>query len=203
MVAVRILSKAERAKWAPWLVANNLAAKRRWPYLYEGDAAETERIIRGYLPHRGCVVAMAFDGDRPIGAEMSNQREQVPLPIGDDLLRFCRRQGVDLARVWWANWLIVEPEARGQDIGRRLIAASTEAIRALGGDLWIFDVLMRPAGHPAAPLDWRPESAYFGHIGFTPAPLPPTPSDWADIDPPSAPVTRKFYQSFFCDLRGP
>ena len=201
MSAIRILSTAERVKMAPWLVENNLTAKLRWPYLYRGDAAETERIIRGYLAHRGCVVAMAFDGDRPIAAEMSNWRGVVPLPITDDLTRFLARAGTTLARTWWANWLIVEPEARGQDIGRRLIAASEAAIRALGGDVWLFDVLMRPPGHPAAPLDWRPESQYFGHVGFVPAPLPPTPSEWVDIEPAGMPATRKFYRTYWRDLR--
>ena len=85
MISIRILSAGERAKMAPWLVANNLAAKRRWPYLYEGDAAETERIIRGYLPDDGCIVSMAFDGDAPVGVEMSNRLEHVPMPITDDI----------------------------------------------------------------------------------------------------------------------
>lgn len=202
MIETRILSVKDRLATAPWLVENNLAAKRRWPYLYEGDAVETERVIRSYLPDDGCIVAMAFDGDVPVGVEMSNRLEHVPLPITTDMRYWIAERGSAVERTYWANWIIVDPAYRGQDVGRKLIETSIAALRERGAELWLFNVLMRRPGHPAQPEGWRSDLEYFEYVGFKRAMLPPTPSDWADLEPAGSPVTRKFYMSYYMDLRG-
>lgn len=202
MIETRILSVKDRLATAPWLVENNLAAKRRWPYLYEGDAVETERVIRSYLPDDGCIVAMAFDGDVPVGVEMSNRLEHVPLPITEDMRRWIADNNSTVEKTYWANWIIVDPSYRGQDVGRKLIETSIAALREHGAELWLFNVLMRHPGHPAQPDGWRSDLEYFEHVGFKRAMLPPTPSDWADLEPAGSPVTRKFYMSYYMDLKG-
>lgn len=199
---VKILSATERKKYSGWIVDNNLSAKRRWPYLYDGDAVETERVIRSYLPDDGCIVAMAFDGDKPIGVEMSNRLEHLPLPITDDMRRWIADNNSTVEKTYWANWIIIDPVYRGLDVGRRLIEASMAALRKRGAELWVFNVLMRRPGHPAQPKGWRSDLDYFEYVGFRRAMLPPTPSDWADLEPSGSPVTRKFYMPYYLDLRG-
>lgn len=200
IVDVRLLSPGEQKLARDWLVENNLRAKCRWPYLYEGDPHETKRVIDGYVNDPECIVAVAVDGGGNfVAVEMTNAMAALPDGVQAQIAPLVAKLGADPAETYWSNWLIVDPAHRGLGLGEKLMGLTLAELRRRGAQLWVFDVLYRRLPDHRAPPGYANDTSYYEKFGFARAPTPPLVMSWVDIgdDKPSA----KAYMTYIKDLR--
>jgi ribosomal protein S18 acetylase RimI-like enzyme len=79
-------------------------------------AGTRERLIPGLVKHGGARVFLAYNGERPVGLAIC-------------LVGFSSFRGQPLVNI---HDIAVSPEARGQGVGRQLLAAVEADARALG-----------------------------------------------------------------------
>ncbi|MEZ5676410.1 Acetyltransferase (GNAT) family protein [Thalassovita litoralis] len=154
-----------------------IAVFRAWPYLYDGDLEYERGYLDSYRTSPGAVVVGAFDGDRLIGAATGT-------PMEDHAADFAAAfddTGEDLTQIFYCAESVLLPEYRGQGIGHRFFDLRESHARALGRGKSAFCGVIRPADHPARPVDYLPLDGFWRKRGYRPLAGAVAQFNWKDV----------------------
>ncbi len=151
------------APWLPGLAALRIAVFREWPYLYAGHTAYEEAYLRVYLESPDSVVAVAWDGDRLIGASSG-------MPLADEAEAFrapVAAAGFDVDRVFYLAESVVLPAYRGRGLGAAFFDVREAHARGLGRFGWTaFCAVARDPADPRRPAGYRGNEGLWARRGY-------------------------------------
>lgn len=148
-----------------------------WPYLYDGDLAYEARYLQTYRDAPNTVLVGAFDGARLVGASTGT-----PLSDhADDFATAFHTTGLDLSQIFYCAESVLLPAYRGRGIGHRFFDLREEHARSLGFAKSCFCAVIRPADHPARPVDYRPLDSFWRARGYAPLPGVIAHFNWRDL----------------------
>lgn len=140
---------------------------REFPYLYDGDPDYERRYLSTYPDTPRSLVALAFDGDRLVGATTC-------LPLADEVPEFqapFQVTGIPVASVCYFGESILLPAYRGRGVGRQFFALRQAHADSLPGiRLSAFCAVDRPEDHPLRPPDYRPLDDFWRRQGYVKRP---------------------------------
>ena len=154
-----------------------IAVFRDWPYLYDGSEAYERRYLQSYRDSPGAILAGAFDGDRLVGAATGTPMED---HAGDFAAPFAAT-GIELSDIFYCAESVLLSGWRGQGAGHRFFNIREAHARQLGRKYVAFCSVIRPADHPARPLDYRPLDAFWRARGYAPLQGVVAQFRWKDI----------------------
>lgn len=170
---------------------------RDWPYLYDGDLVYERRYLKTYRKSENALVVGAFDGARLVGAAtgtpMEEHAEEFAAPFA--------ATGLDLKDIFYCAESVLLPDYRGRGLGHAFFDAREAHARALGRRYTAFCSVMRPAGDPARPEDYRPLDAFWEKRGYRKLPGVVAEFSWKDVGDEAE--TRKPLQFWMRELQGP
>ena len=149
---------------------------RDFPYLYDGDAEYERDYLRAYQSP-GAVVVAALDGSRVVGAATG-------APMSDHAADFAAAfagRPEPLDQIFYCAESVLLPEYRGHGIGHAFFDAREAHARYLGHRHVAFCSVIRPAGHPARPADYRPLDGFWHKRGYAPLPGVIAHFSWRDM----------------------
>ncbi|MCQ0990140.1 GNAT family N-acetyltransferase [Jiella marina] len=136
---------------------------RAFPYLYEGDEDYERRYLATYSESPGAMTVLARTAEGEIvGAATA-------APLGDhqpQLSQAFADHGIDPAGVFYLAESVLLPEYRGLGVGHRFFDAREAAGRDGGYRTAAFCGVVRPADHPARPVDYRPLDGFWQKRGY-------------------------------------
>lgn len=163
---------------------------RSFPYLYDGDLAYEQRYLETYLRSRESALIVASAGERIVGAATA-------LPLTDEtenIIAPFRRQGFDIARVFYFGESVLLPAFRGRGIGVAFFEEREAWARSLGRfSVVCFCAVDRPVDHPRRPKNYVPLDAFWRRRGFQPIPDMTTEFSWKDLDETEESPKRMVY----------
>lgn len=183
--AIRVLTGRDGALGAYLddLARLRITVFRDFPYLYHGSLDYERNYLRTYLECPDCVVVLALDGERVIGASTG-----LPLEAEtDDFQRpFCAA-GIAPATVFYGGESVLLPSWRGRGIYREFFAGRENHARALGRfDRMVFCAVVRSLDHPRRPPGYVPLDAVWTRFGYTRRDDLVTTFAWQDLDEEAA-----------------
>jgi GNAT superfamily N-acetyltransferase len=153
---------------------------RDFPYLYEGTLAYERDYLARFAASDRAVVVVARDGGNIVGAAtgcpLSAEHDEFKAP-------FIAR-GFDIATTFYCAESVLLPAYRGQGAGHRFFDLREEHGRKLGARQSTFCAVMRPADHPARPIDYAPLDPFWRKRGYEPVAGLTTEFSWRDIGEP-------------------
>ena len=153
----------------PWLeqVAHlRIRVFREFPYLYDGEWQYERDYLAAYADSPGSVVVLALDGDTVVGASTG-----LPLVDADDAFQApFRQQGLPQEAVFYLGESVLDAGYRGRGIGHAFFDQREAHAQRLGAGLTSFCAVIRAAGHPARPADYRPLDPFWRSRGYQPVP---------------------------------
>ena len=177
-VVVRTLTDAEERHAAiPALSDLRIRIFRGWPYLYDGTADYEAEYLAEFIREPGSALVVAQDGDAIVGAAtaspMAGQKPEFQEPL--------RRQGLDIARIFYFGESVLLPAYQGQGIGHRFFDAREAAARAAGAVQTSFCAVIRPDDHPMRPASPRDLPPFWRARGYAPVPGLTGTLEWLDL----------------------
>ncbi len=162
----------------PTLAAMRVAVFRAFPYLYDGTVKTDADYTTGFAASATAGLAVAFDGDTPVGAStciaMAEEDDHVTAPW--------RRAGVDLARLCYFGESVLLAPYRGFGIGVRFMALREAHARGLAGvRMAAFCAVERRQDHPLRPADHVPLDLFWRKRGYLPTDMVCT-MRWKQVD---------------------
>lgn len=173
-VAVRALTAGEIEAALPALGRLRIAVFREWPYLYQGSEAYERDYVRAFAAAPDAVLVAAFDGAAIVGAATAS-----PMAAQGAEVLACFP---DSAGHFYFGESVLLPAYRGRGIGHAFFDEREAHARACGAQVAAFCGVVRPAGHPLRPADFRPLDAFWRKRGYSPVPGLVTQFEWRDID---------------------
>ena len=162
-VTTRVLTGESLAAALEDVARLRIRVFRDWPYLYDGDADYERDYLRAYQSP-GAVVVAALDGTRIVGAAtgapMSDHAEDFAAAFADRPER--------LSQIFYCAESVLLREYRGHGIGHAFFDAREAHARDLGHEFSAFCSVIRPADHPARPIDYRPLDGFWRKRGYLP-----------------------------------
>lgn len=161
----------------------NLAATLRihvfrdWPYLYDGDMDYERDYLQRYVNCPRAVIALAYDGERPVGATTG-------LPLSDaaeEMQRPFQRAGQAVDDYFYCGESVVLPEARGHRLGHLFFDLREAHAQTLGLTHSTFCAVDRPPDHPARPRAARTNDAFWTGRGYQRHPQWQCEYHWKDL----------------------
>ncbi len=163
-IEVRALYGAALEAVLDAVAALRIAVHREWPFLYEGTLAYERAYLQTYRDTPGALLVGAFHEGRLVGASTStlieDQSEGVTAPF--------HALNIPLSDVLYGAESVLLPAYRGIGLGHRFIDLREAHARALGRGHVAFCSVMRPANHPARPVDARSNDAFWQGRGYAP-----------------------------------
>ena len=160
-VTTRVLTGESLAAALEDVARLRIRVFRDWPYLYDGDADYERDYLRAYQSP-GAVVVAALDGTRIVGAAtgapMSDHAEDFAAAFADRPER--------LSQIFYCAESVLLREYRGHGIGHSFFDAREAHARDLGHEFSAFCSVIRPADHPARPIDYRPLDGFWRKRGY-------------------------------------
>ena len=154
-----------------------IAVFRDWPYLYDGDPAYERRYLESYRQSPRAVVVGAFDGARLVGAATGT-------PMTDHAEEFAAAfagRPEPLSEIFYCAESVLLPGYRGQGIGHRFFDEREAHARETGHRHAAFCGVIRPADHPARPMDARSLEPFWRGRGYAPLPGVIARFRWKDL----------------------
>lgn len=176
MITTRILTGDAVAGALDDLARLRIAVFRDWPYLYDGDADYERDYLRAYTAP-GAVVVAAMDGGRMIGAATGAPMEQHAADFGAAFSDRPER----LEDIFYCAESVLLPAYRGHGLGHAFFDGREAQGRALKRRWSVFCSVIRPAGHPARPADYRPLDGFWRKRGYQPLPGVTASFSWRDL----------------------
>lgn len=167
----RILERVEQ------LADLRVTVFREFPYLYEGSRSYENRYLKLYAESPRAFVALAWDGDRAIGAT-------TVLPLSDapnDMQQPYVDAGRNLDEVDYFGESVVLREYRGQGLGSRFFELREDHAQKNGLSVCSFCAVERPADHPLRPSDYVPNDAFWSKRGYVKIPELRATFGWTDV----------------------
>ncbi|QYX56279.1 GNAT family N-acetyltransferase [Roseovarius sp. SCSIO 43702] len=153
---------------------------RKWPYLYDGDAAYEARYLQTYRDSADAILVGAFDGARLVGASTGTPMED----HADDFAAAFAGQDTALDQIFYCAESVLLPEYRGQGIGHRFFDLREAHARDLGRRYSAFCGVIRPDDHPLKPQDYQPLDPFWRKRGYAPVEGAVAHFRWKDLDQP-------------------
>jgi GNAT superfamily N-acetyltransferase len=149
---------------------------REWPYLYEGCLEYESRYLKNYGSSQA-MIAIAFDGDKPVGASTA-----IPLAEhGEASLLELATLGLASSDVYYFGESVLARPYRGRGIGHRFFEEREQQALALGFSWAAFCAVERAEGHPLKPADYVPHDAFWKKCGFVRHPELVSLFGWKDL----------------------
>jgi GNAT superfamily N-acetyltransferase len=172
------LTGAAMADALPALARLRISVFHDWPYLYEGSLAYEENYLRDFAASDGAVIVAARDGDAIVGAAtgspMAHHAEEFGAPF--------KAAGYDIGRIFYFGESVLSASHRGRGLGHVFFAEREAHARLLGGFTHTaFCGVIRPADHPARPVDYAPLDPFWTKRGYTKLDGMITSFAWTDI----------------------
>lgn len=174
---IELLRGHEIARHLDALAALRIAVFREWPYLYEGTVDYEKQYLDTYARCPRSLVVLVWDGEACIGAS-------TVLPLADAGAAAQApflEQGQDIGRIDYFGESILLRPYRGRGLGVKFFELREAHARELGLGVCAFCAVERPADHPARPLDYVPNDAFWTHRGYRKTPALRASFDWPDI----------------------
>ncbi|MBX3453449.1 GNAT family N-acetyltransferase [Ferrovibrio sp.] len=150
---------------------------RAWPYLYEGDVEYERGYLRRYAEAKTGYIAVAYDGDRAVGAATALALEEEADFVRAPFIE----AGMDIAPIYYFGESVLLPGYRGQGVGVDFFRRREAAARRNGKTICCFCGVQRPADHPARPADYVPLDAFWRKRGYHQRPDLRAGFSWKDI----------------------
>ena len=196
-VTISVCGGASLAAALPALARLRLTVFRAWPYLYDGSEEYEASDLRTYLEAPGAAVAVAWDGDKAVGASTCLPMAQADTAVRD---AFATR-GLDPAEFFYFGESVLLPAYRGRGIGVRFFELREAQASAYPGTQFAtFCAVQRTADHPLRPPGAAGLEAFWAHRGYTPRPDLTCRFSWKDID--AAEETSKTLMFWLKSLHG-
>lgn len=163
----------------PALARLRIAVFREWPYLYDGEVNEEQVYLSDLARSPRGGMAVAFDGDRPVGCStclpMTDTEGGIRAPFV--------AAGLDPARYFYFGESVLLPSYRGQGIGVAFFRHREDhARRSPDADFACFCAVERPAGHPLRPPGAVPLDAFWQRRGYAHRPDLACTMRWKQVD---------------------
>lgn len=148
------------------LAALRIAVFAHWPYLYDGDRDYEADYLREFMAAPDAVLVAAMDGGRIVGAAtaspMQAQKAEFRAPFA--------ARGMDTDSLFYFGESVLLPQYRGRGVGHEFFNHREAQAVASGAKAACFASVIRPADHPARPVDYRPLDGFWRARGYAPIP---------------------------------
>lgn len=140
---------------------------REFPYLYDGSLAYEEEYLRTYASSEEALVVVARHGDEVVGVSTA-----MPATLHhDSIAPVLEAAGFDPAKVYYFGESVLRRDFRGRGLGHAFFDHREAAARRFGRFTHTaFCAVVRPADHPARPLDYVPNDAFWTRRGYVKRP---------------------------------
>ncbi|MBM3600320.1 MAG: GNAT family N-acetyltransferase [Alphaproteobacteria bacterium] len=151
---------------------------RDFPYLYDGSLDYERRYLDNFSRSDGSVIAVAFDGDRVVGAAtalpMADEPDYITAPF--------RARSYDIGTIFYFGESVLLRPYRGTGIGVRFFEHREAHARSFGTYRWAaFCGVDRPPDHPLRPADYVPLDRFWQKRGFVRHPELVSHFSWRDL----------------------
>lgn len=174
---IELLRGQDIASQLSALAELRIAVFREWPYLYDGTAEYEKNYLGTYLRSPRSLAILAWDGDRCVGASTV-----LPLADAEPFAQapFIAR-GMAVDQIDYFGESVVLKPWRGRGLGVKFFELREGHARELGLPICAFCAVERPAHHPARPVGYVPNDAFWTHRGYALQPDMRTSFDWLDV----------------------
>jgi GNAT superfamily N-acetyltransferase len=135
-----------------------------FPYLYEGSVSYEKEYLKIYSNSEHALVFAVYDGDKMVGATtcipLADETDEVQKPFLD--------AGHDVDKIFYFGESILFHAYRGLGLGHRFFDARESHAQSFGSySLTCFCSVERNQNHPAKPVDYRPNDAFWIKRGYS------------------------------------
>ncbi|MCC5926724.1 MAG: GNAT family N-acetyltransferase [Bacteroidetes bacterium] len=151
---------------------------REFPYLYDGDERYESKYLRRYLTSDETVVAIAFDGDKVVGASTG-------MPMRDEDIAIRKpfeKAGYDISDIFYFGESVLLSGYRGQGAGVAFFKEREAHALKNGYSITTFCAVNRSEDHPRRPVDYQPLDAFWKKRGYKKHPELVSTFTWQDLD---------------------
>ena len=145
------------------LAALRIAVFHDFPYLYEGTVAYEKEYLKTYSSSERAFLFAVYDHDKMVGATTC-------IPLLDetaDVRKPFEEAGFDLSKIFYFGESILLREYRGMGLGHRFFDEREAHARSFQEyNLTCFCSVERADNHPAKPVDYRPNDAFWTKRGY-------------------------------------
>lgn len=178
-IYVKRFTGSEFKNYIPELARLRIEVFNDFPYLYDGSIEYEENYLTTYMRAKDCVIAIAFDGEKVIGAStgmpMMEETEEIRRPFVEN--------GYDPERVFYFAESVLSKHYRGYGLGVRFFEEREAHVRELNRfDFTCFCGVQRPEDHPRRPKEFVPLDRFWTKRGYTKHPELNTTITWKDHD---------------------
>lgn len=148
-----------------------------YPYLYQGDLEYERNYLSTYTNSAECVMIIAKDGDKIIGASTA-------IPLEFEVQEF-RQPFIDanmnIKDIFYFGESVLDKRYRGKGIYHHFFKDREAAAREYGSHISAFCAVERPLDDPRRPQDYRPLDPIWTRYGYTKHPELATTFDWLEV----------------------
>ncbi len=176
-LTVRALQGAELEAALEDMARLRITVFRAWPYLYDGTLDYERNYLQAYRDSPGALLVAAIDDGRIVGASTS-------APMEDHASEFfepMRQTGIPLESILYGAESVLLPEYRGRGVGHRFFDLREEHARSLGRSHVAFCSVIRSAGHPLRPDQYRSNDLFWTKRGYAQVPGAIAQFSWRDL----------------------
>lgn len=163
MIDVKTFTGAEVAPHLDAVAALRIAVFRDWPYLYAGDREYEKNYLATYAESPESLFALAFDGDRVVGASTG-------IPLADETASFQQPfldRGIALGDVFYFGESVLLKDYRGHGLGHRFFDEREDYARRLDRfAMTAFCAVERDAADPRLPDGFRGNDVFWNKRGY-------------------------------------
>lgn len=136
---------------------------RDYPYLYDGSMDYELDYLKTYSTSADSIIAIAFDGDKVIGASTG-----IPLAAETDNIKTpWLERGYDVHKLFYFGESVLDKAYRGKGIGVRFFEHRERWAKSLGRfDRATFCGVIRPDDHPLRPDHYVPLDDFWKNRGY-------------------------------------
>lgn len=160
------------------LAALRIAVFRDYPYLYEGTIEYEKDYLKTYAQSDRSFLFAVYDGSKMVGATTC-------IPLRDetaDIRKPFEGSDFEINTVFYFGESILLPEFRGLGLGHRFFDEREAHARHFGTfKTTCFCAVERPENHPAKPVDYRPNDAFWLKRGYKKEPSLRSTLEWPDL----------------------
>lgn len=175
---IETLTQDRFAGALPALAHLRIEVFRAFPYLYDGSLAYEQRYLEKFSTTAGAVIIAAYDGETIVGcataAPLLGHEPEFAAPF--------LKAGYDPSRIFYFGESVLRARYRGRGIGHAFFDHREAAARKVSGVTHTaFCGVIRPADHPARPVDYSPLDAFWVKRGYSPISELVAHFDWTDV----------------------
>lgn len=159
------------------LAALRIAVFRDYPYLYEGTVEYEKEYLQIYSRSERALLFAVYDAARMVGATtcipLSEETDDIKTPF--------QQAGLEIGKMFYFGESILLHSYRGLGLGHRFFDTREEHARSFGiYKTACFCSVDRGGSHPAKPVDYRPNDAFWTKRGYLQNPSLQTTMSWQD-----------------------